>query len=481
MCHKRWTRPASPPGAPVPPDNTDSIFLSPGTSLARSAVGTLLPAGTPITLPDDTPAPRPIFVTGIEHAIATFTPHDVPLSARDLGRLRVELLWQLSRLPDNDDELDSDVAQGIAQTALLAWQTVGTLAFTSSTLLWNEELDPSTFVARTILLADHVLTPDRLVAAMDRVRSNSDVRALARSELHHEPLIRSGRLISVPSGTALTLGRESVRATTLADLKNTAVTGFIRDQLVIEGPTAREVLLINAKDDLAHAPFMWLFAHIDHERVTEDRIVTTRMLGQYDPEHNYRPWIEQTTRDAIRNYVQRTAERMVVADLVGAEYVAASPFEARIMQRREPNFAPGPASASIWADVPTLRDLTSRDLSRILDEDEAVEDLRARVRLAMGSAPDLAGRTKAIQELTAEIEHASTGLERKMRTERAYSAVAPAVLGGAGLVLGSAGGLPGLAGAALATVAGIVPWIGSRRSNRRDAAYIFVTARRRRR
>jgi len=465
----------------VPRDDTDSIYLSPGTSLARSAVGTLLPAGIPITLPDESPAPRPIPVSGIERAIAAFTPGDAPLSPGDLGRLRVELLHKLSGLPDNDDELDSNVAEGVAQTALLAWHTVGTLALTPSTLLWNEELDPSTFVGRTILLADHVLMPDRLVAAIGRARSNREMRTLARAELHHEPLIRSGRLISVPSGTALILGRESVHTTTLADLGNRVVTNFIRDQLVVEGPTAREVLLVNAKDDLAHAQHMWFYARIDPESVTEDGRFRTRMLGHYDPEHDYRPWIEQTTRDAIRNYVQRTAERMVIADLVGAEYVAASPFEARIMQRRDPKFAPGPASASIWADVPTLRDLTSKDLVRILNEDDAVEDLRARVRLAIGSAADLTGQTKAIQELTAEIEHASIGLEMKMRTERAYAAVAPAVLGGGGLVLGSAGGLPGLAGAALGTVAGIVPWIGSRKNNRRNAAYVFVTARRRRR
>lgn len=440
-----------------------------------------MPGGAPLTMPSDSPAPRPLVVTGVEHAIAAFEPREAPLSARELGRLRVEMLRQLSQLPDNDDGLDSRVAEGIAQNALLSWQTAGTLAMTPTTLLWNEELDPSTFVARTLLLADHVLTSDRLVAAMDRTRSNREVRVLASAELAHEPLIRSGRLVSVPSGTALTLGAEAVHATTVADLGNTLVTEFIREELVIEGPTAREVLLVNARDDLAHVQHMWFYAHIDRESVKEDGTFRSTMLGRYDPGHDYGPWVNQTTRDAIRNYVQRTAERLVVADLVGAEYVAASPFEARVMQRRDPSFVNGPGSASVWADIPTLRDLSSRDLARILDEDDAVEDLRARVRLAMRSATDLAGQANAIQELGAEIEHASLILARKLRTERAYSGLAPAALGAAGLVVGSAGGLPGLVGGALGAVAGIVPWIGSRRNNRREAAYVFVTARRRRR
>lgn len=57
-----------------------------------------------------------------------------------------------------------------------------------------------------------------------------------------------------------------------------------------------------------------------------------------------------------------------------------------------------------------------------------MHDLRGRVQLAVKSASDLAGQAKAIQELTDELDHSSAILDRKLRTERAYSAITPAAL-----------------------------------------------------
>ncbi|GEL47620.1 hypothetical protein CHO01_27360 [Cellulomonas hominis] len=481
LCHKRWATPQSQPGDPTPPDPEDAIFLSPRVSLARGALSNAMPAGTPITMPAAPSEPRPSPLSYVEHAIATFPTEEPALSVRDLGRLRVDLLHRLSRLPDNTDEVQLELREGVAQAALLAWQTVGTLALTPATLLWNEELDPATFIGRTILLADHVLTPDRILAAASHRTTNAALRHLARTELRREGLIRTGRVISVPSGPALATGGDAAYEAARLDLTNAELTDFIRDQLVIEGPTAREALFVNAKDDFEHEPHMWLYAHFVPGSVDEDGHFQTRMLGHFDPQHDYQPWIAQTIDDAVRAYVQRTADRLVVADLVGAEYVAASPFEARLLRRRNPTFTPGPASAGVWADVPVLRSLESKDLVKILNEDEAVHDLRGRVQLAVKSASDLAGQAKAIQELTDELDHSSAILDRKLRTERAYSAITPAALGTAGLVIGAAGGVPGFAGAAIGAVAGIVPWIGARRNARRDAAYLFVTARRRKR
>lgn len=198
--------------------------------------------------------PRPSPLSYVEHAIATFPTEEPALSVRDLGRLRVDLLHRLSRLPDNTDEVQLELREGVAQAALLAWQTVGTLALTPpATLLWNEELDPpATFIGRTILLADHVLTPDRILAAASHRTTNAALRHLARTELRREGLIRTGRVISVPSGPALATGGDAAYEAARLDLTNAELTDFIRDQLVIEGPTAREALFVNAKDDFEH-------------------------------------------------------------------------------------------------------------------------------------------------------------------------------------------------------------------------------------
>lgn len=481
VCHKRWTRPQSQVGAPIPPDRDDVVFLSPKTSLARALIPNLMPpGGAPITMPSEEIAARPTAIAGLEWAIAHSRAEEDSLGPKELGELRSNLLYELSRLPDNDQALGNSKSEAIASASLLAWQTAGSLALAAPrpSLLWNEELDPTAFIRRTILLADHVLCPDKLLEVINDRPTNRRVRERAIAELAHDPLIRSGRVIAVPSGAALALGVEHSPSAVVEDLKNARLIDFVRSQLVIEGPTAREALFVNAKDDLEHAPYMWFYAHILAGGPADNGAFRSRLLGAYDPTHDYGAWVDLVTRQAIASYIQRSAERVTVADLFGAEYVASSLFEARLLRFRRPYASFGPASASLWADIPSLSRLDSADLVQILGQDDAVEDLRARVRLAMSTAPSLAGQVDALRHLASEIEHSSSRLERTMSTDRAYAAIAPSILSVAGLVVGSAAGPLGLAGAALGGVAGILPYVASRQNNRREAAYLFVMARR---
>jgi hypothetical protein len=407
---------------------------------------------------------------------------DEPLSPKELARIRINMLRELERLPATDDALSDDKIEGILKYALLAYQSAGELSRKrpKPTLLWNEELNPALFLARTLLLADHVFVPDRLLADAVLRPTNQTIRDLAKNELQDESLIRAGRVISVPNGVAMGLGHDAVTALTKQDLQDPRLIKFTYDQLVFEGPTAREALIVNAKDDLHYAPQFWLHGRIDPETVNrDDRSFGTRMLQPYDPAYDYRPWIDQVTRDAVTYFIQRSAERLTTADLLGAEYVAASPFEARLLSTRSAgDVITGPASAGIWANVPGLANLKSRDLARMLDNDEAVEDLRGRVRVAVATSTTLSDQSTAIAQLAAEIEQASTTLERKIRTERAYSGILPTISGGAGLMIGAAGGVLGLASAGLGILTGFLPYLGSRRNNRREASYLFVMARR---
>lgn len=132
----------------------------------------------------------------------------------------------------------------------------------------------------------------------------------------------------------------------------------------------------------------------------------------------------------------------------------------------------------MWADIPTLRRLDSKELAQVLEQDEAVEDLRDRIRSAIAAAPTLASQTEAIKHTVAEIERSSHTLERKIRTERTYAAIAPGVVSLAAVVIGAAGGLPGIAAGALSGIAGVLPYVASRKDNRRQASYLYVTARR---
>lgn len=213
-----------------------------------------------------------------------------------------------------------------------------------------------------MLLADYIFVPDRLLADAVHRPTNQTIGDLARKELQDEALIRSGRVISVPNGLAMGFGRDAVAALTKQDLQDYRLLRFTYDQLVLEGPTAREALIVNAKDDLNYAPKFWLHGRIDPETVNRsDRSFRTQLLQPYDPAYDYRPWIEQVTRDAVTYYIQRSAERLTTSDLLGAEYVAASPFEARLLHTRSAGGVTSePASAAIWADVPGLTNPRSR-------------------------------------------------------------------------------------------------------------------------
>ncbi|MFE7845889.1 hypothetical protein ACFUTX_11945 [Microbacterium sp. NPDC057407] len=375
------------------------------------------------------------------------------------------------------------VLEKIAEVAALSWQTVGALSTATPrpTIVYNEELPPAAFVQRTVLLADHVLVPDRLFGLLGGEPTRRRVREASLEELEHAALLASGHVIPIPAGAALAEAAAEADEVTASDLANQAIVEFVQSQLVLEGPTAREALLVNAKDDFSYGPHFWFFSRIDRDTLTSDGRFEGSMLQSYDPDFDYGPWIEQVRSDAIGRYVQRTAHRLAVADALAADYVAASPFEARMLARRSLPLPKNVAAASVWADVPTLRGLNANDLVRLLSQDEAVEDLRYQVRLAVAEAPDLAAQADAIADITADIDHASKVLERRMRTERTYSGIAPLLLSGAGLVVGSAGGLPGLASAVIGGLAGLVPYVGARRNTRRDAAYLFVQSRRRRR
>jgi hypothetical protein len=156
----------------------------------------------------------------------------------------------------------------------------------------------------------------------------------------------------------VTRGDAAIRSTR-SDLADPKLVSWVRDQLILEGPTAREALFVRAIDDLSqHADKFWLYSHIDPDSLDEEtQRFTTRMLLPYDPTRDYGPWMQQVSDSAISSYVQRTNERVVTADVFGAEYVAASMFEARLLRRRRGGDDHGVPHAAMWADVPLLPNL----------------------------------------------------------------------------------------------------------------------------
>lgn len=202
------------------------------------------------------------------------------------------------------------------------------------------------------------------------------------------------------------------------------------------------------------------------------------MLLAYEPGHDYSGWMSQVSDSATSFYVQRTNQRIVTADVFAAEYVSASMFEARLLQRRGPR-PRRPAQSAIWADVPALTSLESPDLVKVLRHEDAIADLRDRVRVALATARSLGDEVDAMTDLAHDLESASHKLEKKMSADRFWQGISPAGFGAAGLVIGGfSGGIPGLLAGAVGAAAGLTPFLGSRRNDRREAAYLFLAARR---
>jgi hypothetical protein len=484
QCHGK-DRPPSAPGAPLPPDLDGSLYLSPSTPVAIEALNSFLPEGTPITIPSQEPAPSAVTFSNWEQDLAAAGLDDDALSPTHIGALRVEVLRKLASLPDTDESLSDDVIAGVYELTAATVQTVSQLAGLQPrlTILWNEELDPGHFLGRTLLLADHVLCPDGVFEELLRQGSQRDLRNAAQRQLRDAELLGGGLVIPVPPGVAMAASSRTVLDSTTEDLKNAELVTWVRQQLILEGPTAREALFVRAQDDLNPGPTnFWLYGHIDRDSLDGDAgAFSTKMLSTYDPNHDYSPWIRQVETSAVSKFVQRTNERVITADVFGSEYVSASLFEARLLRRRSHSRRLGPSQAALWADIPELPMLSGRDLVKVVKHEGAVEDLRRQVRAALATARTDAENVDAITDLAHELEAASHKLRRTAQTDKAWQGAIPTGLGTASMFIGGiTGGLTGLGVGALGALGALAPQLGTRLTTRRDAAYLFVVARRRR-
>lgn len=449
----------------------------------------MLPAGTGFYMPPEGPAPTSISYTNLEANLGVALlgeARDSAIPLDSLGGLRVEVLRRLAGLPNSDAQPRDDILNAVYQLTGHTICTVAELAKEQPrrTILWNQELDLAKFLGRTVLLADHVLFPDRVFDTIVRNPTCRDLREAARRQLKNKELLKAGIALPVPPGVAMAAHGKVALDLTADDLKRAALVSWVRSQLIVEGPTAREALFVTAADELSsEIANFWLYGRILPESLDdESRTFTTAMLQPYDPTYDYEPWINQVKDSAVGALVQRTNERVVTADLYGSEYVSASLFEARLLRTRELDVRIGPAQAALWADIPELPDLISPDLAKLLRNENAVEDLRAQVRASLATARTDIENIDAITDLSSQLNAASKKLDRTAGNDLVWQAVIPGGLSGASMVIGGiTGGLVGLSAGAIGGLATLAPYLGNRLNKKRDAAYLFVAARRSRR
>jgi hypothetical protein len=119
-------------------------------------------------------------------------------------------------------------------------------------ILWADDDDVATVIGRTLLWGDHYLIPDPLADALLQrppVRSRN-VEAAVRKMLELRALIELGVVVPVPNDVATILSARGAWEATESDPQRDELVSWVEAQLQVEGPTAREALIIGARDDL---------------------------------------------------------------------------------------------------------------------------------------------------------------------------------------------------------------------------------------
>jgi hypothetical protein len=121
----------------------------------------------------------------------------------------------------------------------------------------------------------------------------------------------------------------------------------------------------------------------------------------------------------------------------------------------------------MWADVPLLPNLMAFDLVKLLQNEQAVEDLRRSVRASLVTARTPGDKADRLTDLAHDFEASSHRLGRAVETDRTWQGVATSGLGLASLVIGALnGGLGPIAGGTAGLLAGLAPYLGTRITTR---------------
>jgi len=489
-CHgsgARW-----PPGAPVPSDRDDgSIFVAPDVLLPREELEHLTNqmTGAPIYAPSEQPRQRPYRVSAFSEQLARVEPRTPSVALRDLGRQRFAALEELgladpSRLSPRLGELSEDDYDALVHLVFdLARATLNRLLEQGRrderpTTLWSERADGGSLVGRTLLWADHYLVPDGVAEALLDSPGSSDAPKLEHALSHLlalRSLVELGVVVPVPDEVLTLLTADDSYEATEKDL-NGPLAGWVIGELEIEGPTAREVLFVNARDDLRHDA-MYFYGRIDSQ--PKPGTFTSTSLGEYDPEHDYSPWITHTRRQTAAKLIQEVNRNLAFAQALGAQFVTHSVFEGRLLQRKgRPAAAPAPL---LHAEVPVLPEASPDVLARLAEEDEAVAALRSVVRRSFREVRpnDESASSTAAERLVEELADAARRLEERIRHDRRWRIGGPAILGAGAIALGAATGGPlGAAAGVLGTLAGLSGSVADRAAYRQDPGFALVLARR---
>ena len=488
--------PPSPPGAPITEADDDvHVYISPTATVEREWMEIGL-RGAPAFLPDEVLAPPRLIVPD---AVARMTQPSRRTSPglAALGAQRFEFLDFLG-LIDPDQlarrlaELSEPEMEDLRLFFLaMARSTLDCLSgedqsLADKAIIWAGDADPGTMVGATLLWADHYLVTDRVAELMI---SNLRPTALAgelRELLALRPLIETGMVVPVLEDAAALAAADAIQAGTETSLQTPSLVEWIDSQLVMEGPTARECVLYSAiDDDTQDVSFHAYPRFIAADDAT--KMLWQRMLGPYDPEFDYEPWIAQTRRQHIASAVHNVNKQVAIANAFGADWVTTSPFKQRLLVRR--GGQPTTTQALVHAKVPQLSGGSARTLARVAAEDESVKALRKATHeslRAMRSLPPADQRAEAV-ELGRNLQARADDLVKEIARARRWKLALPGAAGVSGAIAATAAVAIGATGpmaapidlltalgAMFATGAGVLPYVADRGGHRTNSAFALL-------
>lgn len=478
----------STPGAPVPEDDDERIWLSPTRTmspelrdhLSRQLVGMAI--ALPGTISRDG-------ITNLDVALAKAGPVAEPHDLATLGAMRIEVLRSLG-LGDRD-RLNARIRElSQADLAELRYGVVNLAKLTIDRLLLQTRLDPAptvlwnsnanetlSTIASTMLWADHYLTEDELLnALMDEQPLLPALAAAIDHLLENAPLLDTGLLVPIPVAAARVLAESDVESATAEDRRNQGLARWVHRQVrLLEGPTARQVLFFGARDYDGMERF---FLKADFMNGTGvdlpggGGVILSRILGPFDSHADYGRWIQQSRRSVALGLLSEVNADLAIASAFGGRVVARSPFQGRLL-RRKGALVMDAAQALSWAEVPAVLAEEANALARVVREHDAVEALRSRVRSSIPEAGEFTPGQGALlaSECVAELRQEARRLRVEMARDRLLH------LAGAGVGLLSFALGPTVVGL-LASTTGSAISFGHYRINRADrrktAAYALM-------
>lgn len=477
-CHG-GIRPRSAAGEVVPPDDEHQLWLSPHVTLRRGGVRTAA-GGAEMYLGDQAGEPRryplpPILRAELEE--------DHLVHLEDLAVLGVRRFEALAGLGVETDA-HGIYFNGVDMAELQRFALDHALEVTVS--LQSRKFEPNppavaysslTEVENTVLhcafWATHIAVPDPLFSAMVEERGLSSVGDALRSLYELRPLIECGLVVPVPSEFVGALSTDSALRATKKDLEVAELRTWVDDQLILEGPTAREVLFMTAQDDLEEWPITRTLG--TPAKFNDDGTFISRMLQPYRPDFDYSTWIAQERVNSVRHFVQEVNESVAHADFFGASYVTRSLFRANLLNRRSRSYSS--EQALMWTNSPIASDIDLKTFAKAANEDDAVADYRIRMGRAIQRASTLDEAVLSAQDLQEELAAESAKLQHRLNNSRLWVSLGVGI--GLGTVAVSATPLGWfLAGlGAASAVKDLLPYFEKRREAKMEAPWIWYSMR----